>query len=298
MQHSAHCVSSSNVRWQAEFGKYKRTLVQDNLPLPTKPFLNSKLNDINILINHRFTDAEIETKIKRSGVYAAKYAQIESARLHALRRDAEARCDAEDIAKIDEMLTALQGPKLAFNTSLYKPSPKKTNSPDGKTQQERLADLNRANRKANTHDVRKAQQKERKADMLAREAIARGEAVANPFARVKTRAKTHHDSREMLAPRKLCKNPDDLFEGSSRDASRAGTPASTAAAAGTQTPKKTGLGALSKSGTPAPDLSSIPVIKKSSTEIGRTSKGYPIIRTRALDDDMMASIDMGIDIEV
>lgn len=267
------------------------------MPLPTKPFLNSKLNDINTLINHRFTDAEIETKIKRSGVYAARYASIERARLNAQRRDAEARLDAEDVAKIDEQLTALQGPKLAFGTSLYKPSPKKTDSPDGKTQQQRLADLNRANRKANTHDVRKAQQKERKADMLAREAIARGEAVANPFARVKTRAKTHHDSKEMLAPTKLCKNTDDLFEGSSRDASRAGTPASTAAA-GTNTPKKTGLSTPMRSGTPAPDLSTIPVIKKSNTEIGRTSKGYPIIRTRALDDDMMASIDMGIDIEV
>ena len=258
--------------------------------------MNSKLNDINTLINHRFTDAEIEIKIKRSGVYAARYASIERARLNAQRRDAEARFDAEDIAKIDEQLAALEGPKLAFGTSLYKPSPK-TTSPGGKTQQELLADLNRANRKANTHDVRKAQQMERKAEMLAREAIARGEAVANPFARVKTRAKTHHDSKEMLAPPKLCKNADDLFEGSSRDVSRDGTPASTTAT-GTQTPKKTGLGTPMGIGRPAPDLSSIPVIRKSSTEIGRTSKGFPIIRTRALDDDMMASIDMGIDIEV
>ncbi|KAL9122067.1 MAG: hypothetical protein Q9187_001381 [Circinaria calcarea] len=282
---------------EAEFERYKRTLIAESLPLPTKAFLNSKINDINSLINHRFTNEEIEAKIKRSGVYKARLASIERARLNALRRDAEAGYDAEAVAKIDEQLVALEGPKLAFGTGILK-APKKTNSPDGKTQQERLAEINRANRKANTHDVRKALQKERKAEILAREAIARGEAVANPFARVKTRAKTHHDSKEMLAPRKLYKNPDDLFEGSSRDVSRAGTPASTAAA-GTNTPKKTPLGTLMKSGVIIPDLSSIPVERSGSAEIGKTEKMvFPIIRTRALDDDLMAAIDMGIDIEI
>ena len=254
--------------------------------MPTKPFLISKINDINKLINHNFTDQEIQEKLKRSGVLNTKFASLERSVLSNRRKEAVARKDEAAIAKIDAELAALEGPKLAFGTSLHKSSAKaSTAAPGGQTQQERLAELNRRNRKANVEEVRRAQQAERKAEALARQAVERGEAVANPFARVKTRAKTHHDSKDLLAPPKLLKG-DDLFESSSRDASRAGTPSSIVR---TGTPGK-----LSTVGTP--QRSGTPVGGKSTN--GGKKGGIMVIRNRNMDDDLMAAIDMGIDIEI
>lgn len=191
------------------------------LPLPTKTSLIKKVDAINALVNHRFTDAEIQEKLKRSGVLARKYNSLERAQLNARRREAEINGDEVLITKIDADIAALDGPKLAFGTTLYKPVKK----PEGKTQQQKLADLNKANRKANTRDVRKAQLAERKLEIAQRVAMERGEDVEmNHFARVKVRAKTHHDVNNLYSltvPKR--KDGDDLFSGS--DASRAGTPA-------------------------------------------------------------------------
>jgi len=188
--------------------------------LPTKTSLIKKVDDINALVNHRFTEAEIQEKLKRSGVLARKFNSLERAQLNARRREAEIAGDAAVIAKVDADLLALDGPRLAFGTSLYKPVEK----PEGKTQQQKLADLNKANRKANTRDVRKAQLAERKTEIAQRVAMERGEAVEmNHFARVKVRAKTHHDVNNPYALTVPKRNQgDDLFSGS--DGSRGVTP--------------------------------------------------------------------------
>jgi len=190
------------------------------LPLPTQISLVKKVDAINALVNHRFTDAEIQEKLKRAGVLGRKYNSLERAQLNARRREAEFKGDKALIAQIDADLAALDGPKLAFGTSIYKTVKK----PEGKTQQQKLAELNKANRKANTRDVRKAQLAERKAEIAQRVAMERGEAVeVNHFARVKVRAKTHHDVNNpysLNVPKR--KDGDDLFSGS--DGSRGVTP--------------------------------------------------------------------------
>ena len=79
---------------------------------------------------------------------------------------------------------------------------------------------------------------------------------------------------------------DDLFESSSRDVSRAGTPSSIARAG---TPGK--LSAVR-----TPQWSGTPAGGKST--MGEKKGGIMMIRNRNMDDDLMAAIDMGIDIEI
>ena len=182
---------------QRELDRYKKTLIAEGFAIPTKAALVAKINDINALLNHKFTEEELQVKLKRSGVLQQKHIAIQRHSLQTRRKEAEYRGDKELVEKIDSELAALDGPKLAFGTSLTKTS----DAPVGKTQQERLAEINRANRKFNTQNVRKAQLAERKADALQRAAIERGEAVANPFARVKVRATTHHDVNAVHVPK-------------------------------------------------------------------------------------------------
>ncbi len=249
-------------------------MADENLTLPTKPYLSSKIADINTLINHRFTDAEIQEKLRRAGVLQTKFASLERPAIINRRRDAEARGDEAAVAKLDAELAILDGPKLAFGTTLQKAPPKPSTT--GPSQQDRLAILNRANRKANTHDVRKAQQAERKAEALARKAIERGEAVQNPFARVKTRAKIHYDvSANSLAPPKATHALDDLFEDKSKENSRAGTPSSMRSA--------------------TPVSSGTPNIRRSPPTV---KCQLPKIGTRNMDDDIIGSMDLGIEIDI
>ena len=284
----------------AEFERYKKTMVVENLSMPTKPFLISKVNDINTLINHRFTEEEIQQKLNRSGALKTKFASLERTTLLSRRKEAEAHSDEKTIAKLDADLAALEGPKLAFGTSLTKspakPSSSSTTTTTSSSQQERLAALNRANRKANAEEIRKAQHAEKKAEAIARKAIERGEAVANPFARVKTRAKVHYDVNGdgTLAPPPLHATHalDDLFDGNSRDASRAGTPLSMG-------------GAGSKTGTPKRGGTPLVVVRGSGEEkkggVGMglgLGRGMGMGRGRNMDDDVLAALDMGIDIEI
>ncbi|KAL8689954.1 MAG: hypothetical protein Q9224_004522 [Gallowayella concinna] len=260
---------------ELEFNDYKNKMVADDLPLPTKPSLIGKIGDINGLLNHDFTPEEIQQKLERSGVLQQRWNSIERTSLVNRRSKAEARGDEEAVAKLTKEIAEMDGPKLAFNTSLFKTDAKPANA--GPTQQERLAELNRANRKANAADVRKAQLAEKKAEALARRRVERGEAVANPFARVKTRPRTNYDAGvEHLAPPKPnSKAVDDLFEDGSKNNSRAGTPGRPG------TPVQNGV---AKSVTPQPPHERV--------------NGLPKVGKRNMDDDVIGAMDLGIDIEI
>lgn len=251
-------------------------MLEDDLPLPTKPFLVEKIGDINKLIHHEFTAEEIQQKLERSGVLRQRSNNLERASLLDRRRKAEARGDEAAVTKCNEALVELEGPKLAYGTSLYKQPPKAADK--GPTQQERLAELNRANRKANTEDVRKAQRAEKRAEAIARRAVERGEAVADPFARVKTRPRTNYDANgEHLAPPKpVAKALDDLFEDGSKNSSRAATPARS----GTPLPN----GAVKQSSTPQPPQEKV--------------NGVPKVGKRNMDDDVIGAMDLGIEIDI
>ena len=238
-------------------------MAADGLTVPTKASLIQKVDAINKLINHRFTDAEIQEKLVRSGVLLRKNNSIERAGLLTRREEARVNGNQDIVDQIDAKLLELEGPKLAFGTSVVK----KVVVPKGLTQQERLGEINRANRKANTIHVRKAQQKERRAEMLNRAAIARGEAIPNPFARVKIMAKIHHDVNEHLNVPKT--STDDLFSGS-EGGSRAATP-------GVSTPKKE-----EPANKPSPPRSSEWLVMPQHLE----------------EEEFLKNMDFGIDIEV
>ncbi len=245
---------------------YKNLMDDAGKPLPTKPFLASKLDDMNSVINHRFTDEELQEKLRRSGALSNRAAPLEHSSLISRRKIAEEREDEAAVAKCDAELAALSGPKLKYGTFLVDPKAAAP-VPAALTQQERLHELNLINRKKNREEVRKAQLAERKAQRLAREAVQRGEADENPFERVKTYAKTHHDVNDTLAPHRARQQ-------GSRDTSRSVTPA-------VSTPKKEEL----QRNFPSPQ-------KKF------TASGMPMLGNRNMDDEIIASIDLGIDIEI
>lgn len=248
----------------------------EDLPVPKKSYLIAKIDEINALINHRFTAEEIEERLRRSGVLQNRYASLERVAIANRRKVAIDRGDEAAIAKCDAELAVLEGPKLAFGTSLRKA--RGALSYDA-GQQERLAALNRANRKANTQDVRKAQQAERKADALARRAMERGETVHNPLARVKIRAKIHHNfGGDSLAPT-VSGGADDLFGGNTQDKSGSETPLS-----------------VRESKSPMP--SSTPIRGHTPASGGEKISGLPRVGRRNMDDDVFAAMDFGIEIDL
>jgi RNA polymerase-associated protein RTF1 len=181
-------------------------------------------------------------------------------------KEAVADGNDDEIARIQAELASDATPKLAFGTTLYKPRS------DKETQQQRLAEINLRNQRLNTENVRRAQLEERKLNRKTAAAVARGEAVADPFARVKTRAKTHHD---VAGGNRTTLKKDGLTEGG--NASGTGSPAP-----GTETP--------GKSGNP----------KRSETPSGSQPKpkGIAVIRHRNMDDENIAALDLDIDIDI
>lgn len=196
----------------------------------------------------------------------AKFVPIERNRLNNLIKEAKARDDEEKVASLQKELEALDGPKLAYSTSLQ-PSPRKTAPATGVSQQERLALLNRENRRKNIEEVRQAQINERRAAKLTEAAIARGEVVAEDHSRrVKTRAKVNHDVSEVFGSKN---------EGSGASTPAVGTPSLSA----------------KKPSTPLPHLAKLQASKTD-------GKGMPTIRRPLMDDDIIGSIDLGIELEL
>ncbi|KAI9805674.1 MAG: hypothetical protein M1833_005167 [Piccolia ochrophora] len=266
---------------EAEFDRWKKVCIAESVTMATKTFLTRKVTDINNLLDRSWTDEELNEKLRRSGAAKDYLGQQKQSALKEMREQAVRQGDEAHIAELDAALAQYEAPKLAFGTTLTAPV---VVSNKGPSQQERLAALNRANRKANAQDVRKAQLAEKRAERLNQAAIARGEAVANPFARVKTRAKVMHDvhAADTLAPPTVSHNVDELFEGNS-DRSRAGTPMS---GAGTTTPRK--IGTPKRSGTPL----------ATGITNGEKKGGIPTIRKRLMEDEILGSMDFGIDIDI
>lgn len=122
----------------------------------------------------------------------------------------------------------------------------------------RLAELNRKNREAERERIRVLQLEERKEKMKARKRAEDAE----------RRKKIEDEKRRVEEERKNLLSVDDLFDaGSSRASS------------------------VAKEGTPKPDGEPK---KKEKTE----RKGLPTFRKPKMDDDIIASMDIGLDIEI
>jgi RNA polymerase-associated protein RTF1 len=240
-------------------------MVVEDCKIPMRSTLAAKLVDINSLLNHKFTKEELNEKLRKQGVSDNKMAIWKRLELDKALKDALAAGDEDEVEKIQAEVTQNTGPKLAFGTTLVKARSEQQN------QQQRIAEINQRNQKLNTENVRRAQLEEKKANRKAAAAVARGEAVADPFARVKTRAKTHHDvaGNNRLVPPK---------SNEQEDRSRTSTPMTSSQATG-------------NSDTP----------KRSQTPSGsqkKPTKGIAVIRHRNLDDENIAALDMDIDIEI
>lgn len=255
--------------FQSEWSRYQKVCHADNVAVPKKGLLLNKADDINQLINRKWTEQELVEKVDRQQELKSRFNGVDRMRLEAAIKEAKALGNAERAQKLQEELDHLETPRLAFRTSLTA-SAKANNEP---SQQERLARLNAENRRHNAEAVRKAQLRERKKARDIERKIENGEDVEEDTSRrVKTRAKFVHDVNSNGATPE--KKPN------SQAGSGASTPANGTPRLGAQ---KSGAGLL-------------PHLAKLQQQQRATAKnGLPMLHKPIEDDDIIASLDLEID---
>lgn len=247
-----------------EWRRYRLTMANEDCRMPTRGQINAKLDQINALINHRFTDAEISQKVKQqNAMFDMVNRTTERKELKEQIRDAEDRGDDAAITELEERLMNLVPMKLALGTSIQAPQ---TGKP--KNEVDRIAELNRHNMRQTTENIQKAALLKKKT--LKKKALEEAGKLS---------------SSSLAVPKNL---DDDLF-GSASDISRAGTPLNGASRGGTPgvgTPKANGSD-IPRSGTPL------------AMRTGQEKKGgLPMIKKGKRDDEVLQSMDLGIDIDI
>ncbi|RMZ77783.1 hypothetical protein DV737_g4233, partial [Chaetothyriales sp. CBS 132003] len=254
-----------------EWRRYRLTIANEDCRMPTKGQIAAKLEALGALINHRWTDAELNAREhRRKALYDKVNRTDEKEQVRDALAEARRAGDEQLIDELEEKLANIVPMKLALNTTLVRKDRKKEEDDEAA----RLAELNRRNLLKDTENIRKAQLAELH----------------------KRKAKKH------LAP-----GVDDLFDGGS-DISRSGTPVNGSntlkntannSRAATPTPITLANG-TPRTATPVAGLSkSIPTTSKplaSSQQEKR--KGIPVIRKSAMDDEILAAVDLGIDIDI
>ncbi|KAL9054857.1 MAG: hypothetical protein Q9162_003889 [Coniocarpon cinnabarinum] len=104
---------------EQEFERFKIDQVKDGKKVPPLTTLESRLQGIHDLLNHKWTSAEISAKVKRSGRQQMQNNRIELARLQTERRAALNQGDTDLAAKLEAEIEELEGPKLAFGNNLF-----------------------------------------------------------------------------------------------------------------------------------------------------------------------------------
>lgn len=230
----------------------------------------AKTDDINGLINRKWQDHELTEKLQRERALRQKYSPSERERLTKAVEDAKARGDDSKAAELQDQLDSLETPRLAWKTSL---TPAKKAPTSGVSQQERLAQLNIENRRHNAEAVRKAQLKEKAKARDVDARLARGENVKEDTSRrLRTQPKFMQD---INAP------PTIERKGTPLNGSAASTPAN-----GTPT-----LGA--KLAVPQ----HIAQLQQQNST-GVEKKGIPQIHRPLMDDDIIGSLDLDIDVDI
>ncbi|KAJ5566182.1 hypothetical protein N7535_007820 [Penicillium sp. DV-2018c] len=243
---------------EAEYRRYVQTLAVEDCKMATRSKVESKVMDINRLINHTFTREELNEKLRRQGAFDAKKNVLNRLELERNLQYAKANGDAEEIEKIEKELHNLLHPNLSWGTSLAK----KESDKAALSEAERVHLINLRNRKLNIENGRRAQLLERKAAKKAAEAVARGEAAPNPFMRVRTVAKTHHDVNGTPKP-------------AGADTASQDTPQDTPKSNGSSTKPANPAGVTPK----------------------KPKNGF-MISYRNTDDENIAALDLDIDIEI
>ena len=231
----------------------------EDCKMATQTKLASKVADINRLINHQFTRAELTEKLRRQGAFDYKKNILRRFEIERELKSAKASDDTERAEELQKELDQLLNPNLSWGTTINKPVAEKPFISEA----ERVHQINLRNQKLNYENVRRAQLEERKAARKAAAAVARGEAAADPFMRVRTIAKTHHD-----------------VSGKSSDMPK--TVEATPSATPKDSPKPT-TGTPSRVATPASQ---------------EKPKGGFMIRYSNNDDENIAALDLDLDIEI
>lgn len=246
---------------QAEYSRYRKTMAVEDCKMVTKAKLAAKVADINRLINHNFTAEELNEKLRKQGAFDHKKNVLRRFDIERDLKFAKVNGDMERADQLQKELDQILNPNLSWGTSINKPAaPEKTLS-----EAERVHQINIRNQKLNYENVRRAQLEERKAARKAAAAVARGEATADPFMRVRTIAKTHHD---------VSAKPQDAVK--------------TADAAPAEIPKDS---------KPSTDSSSQVAAAKSGTTPKKPKSGF-MISYRNNDDENIAALDLDIDIDI
>lgn len=159
----------------SEYDRYLSAMNADGLRIPSASSLNDKRQDIADLLQRNWTDTEITQRLKKLGW------------------DADSNQTAANISTSAQASSPTEGtPKSSpSKVPILANGAKAAGVP---TQQERMAALNNRNRRANAESIRKAQIEERKRALQLQEAMRKGEATADPFARVKTISLNKHDA--------------------------------------------------------------------------------------------------------
>jgi RNA polymerase-associated protein RTF1 len=228
--------------------------------MATQSKLASKVADINRLINHVFTPEEMSRKLRRQGVLDEDTNILRRSDLERDIKLARANGNEEKADALQKELDEIVNPKLSWGTSLIK---QQTGSDKKLSEAERVHQINLRNQKLNYENVRRAQLEERKAARKSAAAVARGEAAPDPFMRVRTVAKTHHD---------LSDKP--------RDAATDDTP--------TEDPQES----------PKVGADGVARAVAASGVIPKKPKSGFMISYRNTDDENIAALDLDIDIEI
>ncbi|KXG45942.1 Plus-3 [Penicillium griseofulvum] len=246
---------------EAEYRRYVQTLTVEDCKMATKSKVESKVADINRLLNHSFTREELNEKLRRQGAFDHKKNVLNRLELERNLEFAKANGNTEEAEKIEAELQKMVNPTLSWGTSLVKKEVDR-----GPSEAERVHQINLRNQKLNIENGRRAQLEERKAAKKAAEAVARGEAAPNPFMRVRTVAKTHHDLSGASKSGAADATSVDTSKDTSGTAKSNGSPAQKGTPASRITPKK-------------------------------PKNGF-MISYRNTDDENIAALDMDIDIEI
>lgn len=272
---------------EQELDYYIAGVKKENQRLPKQTYLDARVQDINKLLNITWTDDLLSKKFANQRAMAHKHDPANAARLKRERiakrkLEAEESGDADEIMRCDAELAALENSSTASYSN-------GTNGPFNKTsakkdfastfaaaapakQQDRLAALNQKNRGKNAEEVRRALLEEKRKLHAARE-------VAMLEAKAKAERKKADEEAAAAKKEALLAVPSkgdmhDLF-GEGSDISRAGTPVS-----------------RSRAGTPLNGA----VSRKERSGLGKGVVGG--IKRRDLDDEVIGSLDLGIDVEI
>lgn len=224
-----------------------------------------KIDDINALINHKWTNEEIKARLAKKNELRRRFDPTERERVAKLHTEAMDRGDMKKAEELQEELDKLGSQRLAFKTSLG--PTKNSDQPRVSSEQDRLAERNRENRRLNVEAVRKAQLKEKARAWEIETSLGRNEQVQEePSRRLRTKAKFVHDIHEKIEVVAAV------------NGSVSSTPAN-------GTPKVSASQML-------PHLAKLQEKKYSET------KGLPTISRPLMDDDVIGALDLDVDVEI